>query len=168
MTVILPKNFHRIVGERCCFFFSFFFSSTRDSFFDRIFVPLSTKFGRKRYGIHRDNIVMQSNRDYFSFGSPSPPLPLRSTSACEATSFCTSCKRREVFLLRRFADPRRDRRLKTGEKERESEWVRGREREREKRRGSRLKTNTLPSRGEEERGERARLSDFFALRHVHA
>lgn len=135
---------------------------------DRIFVPLSTKFGRKRYGIYRDNIVMQSNRDYFSFGSPSPPLPLRSTSACEATSFCTSCKRREVFLLRRFADPRRDRRLKTGEKERESEWVRGREREREKRRGSRLKTNTLPSRGEEERGERARLSDFFALRHVHA
>lgn len=132
---------------RCCsfFFFLLFFSSTRFIFrrsIDRsvVFVP-STRFGqgRKRCNVYRDNIVMQSNRDYFSFGGQTLSTSSAFNFCVWGYLLCTSCKRREVFLLRRFADPRRDRRLKTGEREREGE----RQREREKRRGSRLKTNTL-------------------------
>lgn len=131
---------------RCCsfFFFLLFFSSTRFIFrrsIDRsvVFVP-STRFGqgRKRCNVYRDNIphrdAIESRLLLFRRSNP----PLRSTSACGATSFAQVAKEGRYSS---FEDSLT--RGVTGDSKREREREEERQREREKRRGSRLKTNTL-------------------------
>ena len=144
MTVILRGIFIVSIGQslRCCsfFFFLLFFPSTRFIFrrsIDRsvVFVP-STRFGqgRKRCNVYRDNIPPSwCNRiatTSLSAVKPSPP-PLRSTSACGATSFAQVAKEGRYSS---FEDSLTRGVTGDSKREREREGERQREREREEKR----------------------------------
>lgn len=150
MTVILRGIFIVSLVNRCdvalsFFSFSFFLrldSSSVDRSIDR-----SSLFHRQ--GLDKDErdvtyiAIISPHRDAIesttslSAVKPSPP-PLRSTSACGATSFAQVAKEGRYSS---FEDSLT--RGVTGDSKREREREGERQREREKRRGSRLKTNTL-------------------------
>lgn len=148
MTVILRGIFIVSLVNRCdvalsFFSFSFFLrldSSSVDRSIDR-----SSLFHRQ--GLDKDErdvtyiAIISPHRDAIEsrlllFRRSNPPL--RSTSACGATSFAQVAKEGRYSS---FEDSLT--RGVTGDSKREREREGERQREREKRRGSRLKTNTL-------------------------